>query len=54
MRRNKMGLLVDVLLLLGWCLISAGAALMYVPAGLIAAGALAIAGGVLIGRSDSG
>ena len=54
MRRNKRGLLVDVLLLLGWCLISAGAALMYVPAGLIAAGALASAGGVVIGRGDSG
>lgn len=54
MRRNRKGLLVDVLLLMGWGLISAGAAMIYVPAGLITAGALAIAGGIAIGRSDSG
>lgn len=54
MRRNKKGLLVDGLLLLGWGLVSIGASLVYLPTGLIVAGALAIAGGVAIGRGDSG
>lgn len=42
----------DLLLAMGAVLISAGAGWVYPPAGLIAAGALCIAGGVLAAKGD--
>lgn len=47
---RRLGVLADVLLIGGWALVSAGTALLNLSAGLIVAGALAIAGGVLLGR----
>lgn len=42
---------VDTLFWLGGCLVSAGMALLALPAGLISAGVFCLAGGVLIDRS---
>lgn len=44
------GLLVDGLCTFGWLMFSLGCGLIYLPAGFIACGALAIAAGALIGR----
>ena len=52
-QKKRLGIYIDMLLIGGWCLISAGAALVSVPAGLIVAGALAVAGGILLGRGIS-
>lgn len=50
---NKKGLLVDCLVVLGWALVSAGAAMLNIAAGLMVSGALAIAAGVVIGRGPA-
>ncbi|PKM71509.1 MAG: hypothetical protein CVU91_13380 [Firmicutes bacterium HGW-Firmicutes-16] len=49
-KKKSAGFILDVLLFGGWLLISAGVGIYSLPAGLIAAGALLIAGGVLMGR----
>lgn len=48
--KKKKGLLIDSLLFVGWGLVSAGAALLSLSAGLIVAGVLAIAGGIALAR----
>ena len=50
MKDKIKGILVDALLVLGWTMISFGVGEISPPAGLIVSGALAIAGGVFIGR----
>lgn len=49
--KNRKWTAVDTLFWLGGCLVSVGVALWALPAGLIAAGAFCLAGGVLIDRS---
>jgi hypothetical protein len=45
--------LPDLLLLAGACAVSYGTALIYLPAGFIMGGALALLGGVLLSRSPA-
>jgi len=52
-KKRRLGLLMDGLVFGGWALVSAGVGLLSISAGLVVAGALAIAGGVLIGRGIS-
>lgn len=47
MKQIRKRLSGDLILILGATAITAGVALIYIPAGLIVAGAFAIAGGVL-------